>query len=88
MDKKGGNAATSFEDAKNALMAATNDGTSCLAGGDTQTKAFAALTLLKNCSVSAAAACDTSGLNVTIPAMEACSDKDTPGTLDTFQTTE
>ena len=34
MDKKAGNAATAFEDAKNALSAATNDGTSCMSGKD------------------------------------------------------
>ena len=31
---KAGNAATAFEDAKNALSAATNDGTSCMSGKD------------------------------------------------------
>jgi len=86
MDKKAGNAATAFEDAKNALSAATNDGTSCMSGGTTQTDAFAALTLLKNCSASAAEACKISDLGVDIATMDGCSNKDTPGTLDNYQT--
>merc|ERR1711868_157182 len=86
MDKKAGNAATAFEDAKNALSAATNDGTSCMSGGTTQTDAFAALTLLKNCSASAAEACKSSDLGVDIATMDGCSNKDTPGTLDNYQT--
>ena len=37
---------------------ATNDGTTCAAGGSTQTEAFEALTFLKNCPTTAADSCD------------------------------
>ena len=60
--KKSTKAASAFQDGLNALVTATKDGTACAGAGlDTNTQDI--LDTLRSCSVTAAAACDTSTLD-------------------------
>ena len=60
--KKSTKAATAFQDGLDALVTATKDGTACAGAGlDTNTQDI--LDTLRSCSVTAAAACDTSTLD-------------------------
>ena len=60
--KKSTKAATAFQDGLAALVTATKDGTACAGAGlDTNTQDI--LDTLRSCSVTAAAACDTSTLD-------------------------
>ena len=50
----------------------SKNGTFCAAEGELKTKAFEALTLLKNCSNSAPEACDSKELGITDDDLEKC----------------
>ena len=60
--KKSTKAATAFQDGLDALVTATKDGTAC-AGAGLDTSTQDTLDTLRSCSVTAAAACDTSTLD-------------------------
>ena len=64
MGNKKNKSSTEFDDALSALTNATNNGTEC-AGASLDEDTANLITKLRNCSTSAAAACDPASLNVT-----------------------
>ena len=79
--KKYAKVATAFEDGLNAMITATNNGTAC-AGAVLDSNTTAVLDTLRSCSVTAAAACDTSTLDTS--GLAQC-ETDLVAWIDTFE---
>ena len=79
--KKYAKAATAFEDGLDAMITATNNGTAC-AGAVLDSNTTAVLDTLRSCSVTAAAACDTSTLDIS--GLAQC-ETDLEAWIDTFE---